>query len=140
MAHKRESIRNAVVSALSGLSTTGSKVYASRVYPLEGGNLPGLLIYTIEEESEIRSISGSVSLLRRLSLVVEGNVKDTGGTIDNKLDDIAEEVEAAINADITLDDNVQLVHLASTEIEFNADTDKPVGTIKMLYIIEYITG
>ena len=49
MAHLRKQIRDNVVTALTGLSTTGSRVYASRVYP----NLPGLCVYTKSESVEI---------------------------------------------------------------------------------------
>ena len=35
MAHLRKQIRDDVVTTLTGLSTTGSKVYASRVYPID---------------------------------------------------------------------------------------------------------
>ena len=34
MAHLRKQIRDNVVTALTGLSTTGSRVYGSRVYPM----------------------------------------------------------------------------------------------------------
>lgn len=41
----RKQIRDNVVTTLTGLSTTGSRVYASRVYPMAAANLPGLCVY-----------------------------------------------------------------------------------------------
>ena len=40
MAHKRTSIRNNVTTALTGLTTTGSNVFESRIYPNELSKLP----------------------------------------------------------------------------------------------------
>lgn len=40
MAHLREQIRDRVVTDLTGLTTTGSRVFRSRIYPLENNDLP----------------------------------------------------------------------------------------------------
>jgi len=50
--HIRQQIREKFGTLLTGLTTTGSNVYQSRVYPLENANLPALIIYTKSEESE----------------------------------------------------------------------------------------
>lgn len=136
MAHKRKQIRDQVETVLTGLATTGANVFASRVYPLKASNLPGLLIYTVEEESEP---GGSRAIDRMLSLAVEGHIKTVGGAIDDTLDLIAEEVEAAIDADRSLNDLAVYAYIASTEIEFDAESDKPVGIIIMKFSINYRT-
>lgn len=136
MAHKRKLIRGAAKNMLSNLDKTGARVYTSRVYPLESDNIPGLLIYTTEEESDLLSQGGS--LQRFLTLTVEGYVKNTG-RIDDDCDEIAEDVEDAIAADRTLDENAVFTYLESTEIIFDAETDKPVGIIKMNFKVEYHT-
>ena len=53
MAHLRQSIRERIATDVTGLSTTGSNVFQSRVYPVEDGSLPCLLVYTTSEESEV---------------------------------------------------------------------------------------
>ena len=53
MAHVRQSIRDNAVTACTGLSTTGSNVFRSRVYPLGEGKLPALVIYTSARKSII---------------------------------------------------------------------------------------
>ena len=73
--HVRMQIRNQVVTQLTGLTTTTSHVYDSRVYPLEAGNLPALLIYTKSEDSEPIEIGSNRTSQRMLSLVVEAYVK-----------------------------------------------------------------
>ena len=50
MAHVRTSIRTAIASRLTGLTTTGSRVYPSRIQPLADANLPCLRVYLDEEE------------------------------------------------------------------------------------------
>lgn len=136
MAHKRKQIRDRVETVLTGLTTTGTNVFASRVYPLKASQLPGLLIYTVEEESEP---GGSGAIDRNLTLAVEGHVKAVGGAIDDTIDLVAEEVEAAIDADRSLNGLVVYCHIASTEIEFDAESEKPVGIIIMKFMINYRT-
>ena len=136
MAHKRKQIRDRVETVLTGLTTTGANVYTSRDYPFNNALLPGLLIFTIEEESEP---GGSGAIDRNLTLAVEGHVKAIGGAIADTLDLIAEEVEAAIDADRSLNGLAVYCHIASTEIEFDAEGDKPVGIIIMKFAINYRT-
>ena len=49
--HVRQQIRERIGTTLTGLTTTGSNVFESRVYPLEDSKLPALIIYTKSEES-----------------------------------------------------------------------------------------
>ena len=49
MAHIRKSIREHVVTTVTSLSTTGSNVYETRYFPLQTGNLPALIVYTLDE-------------------------------------------------------------------------------------------
>ena len=46
MAHVKQSIRDNAVTAVTGLSTTGSNVFRSRVYPLGTNKLPALCVYS----------------------------------------------------------------------------------------------
>ena len=63
--HIRQQIRERIATNVTGLATTGSNVYQSRVYPMASGNLPGLLIYSTSEDSEI-DVMGSVGTLNRI--------------------------------------------------------------------------
>ena len=42
--HLHKQIRDALVTKLTGLTTSGARVYANRLYPLDSANLPGLRI------------------------------------------------------------------------------------------------
>ena len=80
MAHVWKSIRDNIVTAATGLSTTGARVYRSRIYPLEtASNLPGLSVYTLREASEADTMGGSAhGLAREVDIVVEAYVRALG--------------------------------------------------------------
>ena len=93
--HKRQQIREAVGTRITSLTTTGSNVFQSRVYPLETGNLPALIVYTKNEANELLEMGSQRTLQRNLSLVIEGYAKGTANT-DDTVDTIAKEVELSL--------------------------------------------
>ena len=134
--HVRQQIREKIGATLTGLTTTGSNVFESRVYPLENANLPALIIYTKEESSEPIVIGTQRVMSRELSVVVEGYAKATSN-FDDTIDTISKEVEAAIAADRTLDGLAKDTYLESTEIEFNAEGEKPLGYVSLTFLTNY---
>jgi hypothetical protein len=135
MAHDRETIRKAFVTALTGLTTTGARVYRTRVYPMDAAKLPGLIVYTTEEENEPPTM-GTSAQERELTVVVEGYAKTSPTLIDDTLDDIADEVETAIGADRTLSGSCQTCWLSETSIEY-VSGDQPAGVVKMQFTTFY---
>ena len=135
MAHLRQSIRERIATDVTGLSTTGSNVFQSRVYPIEDGSLPCLLVYTTSEESEVTEMASPRPITRILNVVVQGVVGAT--TPDDTLDTISKEVEVALAGDVTINSLANNSFLSSTSIEFNADGAKPIGTVMLNYIVEY---
>ena len=134
--HIRQQIREEFGTTLTGLTTTGSNVYESRVYPLENGSLPALIIYTKSETSEPIVIGTQRLMSRELSVVVEGYAKATSN-FDDTIDTISKEVEAAIAADRTLDGLAKDTYLESTEIEFNSEGEKPLGYVSLTFLTNY---
>ena len=135
MAHLRQSIRERIGTLVTGLTTTGSNVFQSRVYPVEDGSLPCLLVYTTSEESEVTEIASPRPMTRFLNVIVQGVVGAT--TPDDTLDDISKEVEVALAGDVTINSLANNSFLSSTTIEFNAEGAKPIGTVMLNYIVEY---
>ena len=135
MAHLRQSIRERIGTLVTGLSTTGSNVFQSRVYPVEDGSLPCLLVYTTSEESEVTEIASPRPMTRFLNVIVQGVVGAT--TPDDTLDDISKEVEVALAGDVSINNFANNSFLSSTTIEFNAEGAKPIGTVMLNYIVEY---
>tara|TARA_R110000765_G_scaffold417292_1_gene519690 strand:- start:113 stop:559 length:447 start_codon:yes stop_codon:yes gene_type:complete len=134
--HVRMQIRNQVVTQLTGLTTTAARVFDSRVYPLEDANLPALLIYTKSETSEPIEIGTNRTSERLLSLNIEAYVKSTTN-FEDTLDTICKEVEQAIAADPTLSGKAKDCYLESTEIEFNAEGEKPLAFCSLTFLTSY---
>ena len=134
--HIRQQIREKFCTTLTGLTTTGSNVFESRVYPLENASLPALIIYTKSETSEPIVIGTQRLMSRDLLVVVECYAKATSN-FDDTIDTISKEVEAAIAADRTLDGLAKDTYLESTEIEFNAEGEKPLGYVSLTFLTNY---
>ena len=135
MAHLRQSIRERVAADVTSLVTTGSNVFQSRVFPVEDSSLPCLLVYTTSEESEVTEIASPRPMTRVLNIVIQGVV--SAAQPDDTLDLISKEVEVAMAADVKINDLANNSFLSSTEIDFNADGAKPIGTVVLNYSVEY---
>lgn len=139
MAHARKQIREAVKTAITGLTTTGARVYESRVYPMAADNLPGLIVYTIQEAAEpISRLSSGVKYMRTLNIAVEAYVKATG-TADDTIDQICAEVEAALPDAAGVLALVEKIDYIGTEIDFFASAEKPAFAATMTYQAVYYT-
>ena len=134
MAHIRETIRNTVVNALTGLTTTGNRVYANRVDPYL--SLPSLNVLTQDEQ--VRNDFGAMDTkqIRELRLVIEGRA-DATTTPDDGLDTIANEVEEAIGSSAEIDALALDMTLESTAFSYISDGAKPIGLLEMKYILLY---
>lgn len=138
--HLRRQLREIVGTKLTGLTTTGSRVFQSRVYPLETTDLPGLLISTVSESAEMLSISAPGTLERRLTVQVEAVAKATAD-LDDTLDGICKEVEVALAAPFAaLEAKARSIALTSTEIEIDASGAQPIGKAVMNYEIVYFAA
>ena len=117
MAHVRQQIRDQIVTALTGLTTTGTNVFRSRIFPLEQTKLPALCIFTKSEATEFDTITLARSVNRVLDVAVEAYVIGTAN-YDNALDGIAVEVEEAIAADVTLNNLAKDAQVVAFEADF----------------------
>lgn len=138
MAHVRKQIRDNIVTTLTGLTTTGSNVYRTRVYPIEEGKLPALLIYADSETSQIATITPPRTQMRVLTVRVEALVKAVSN-YDNLLDTISEEVEEALAVDITRNSLAKDTRVTGFEAEFSGEGDQPVATGSFTIEVDYAT-
>jgi hypothetical protein len=92
MSHVRQQIRERIAANVTGLTTTGSNVFASRVYNISTSELPALLVYAISESSERDSFLSTNGLERSVDILVEGYAT-TSANLDSVLDTISAEVE-----------------------------------------------
>lgn len=135
--HARKQIRDAVVTAVTGLTTTGSNVFNSYPYDAQPADLPALKVMTPSESVDLTSSSFSGGVrkeMRQLTVEVAGYAK--GSTVHNTLDTIATEVEDAIMGDGSLAALVKDVYLTETEIEIE-QADERVGQVIMRFVCWY---
>lgn len=136
MSHLRQLIRTNIVTTLTGLTTTASRVFASRIYPLEQAKLAGLCIYTSSESIEYDTISPPRRQTRTLQVIIEIYASATSN-LDNTLDTSCKEIEEALYTDLTRGGYAKDTRVISFESEFNGDGEKPVGvgrlTVEVIY-------
>lgn len=139
--HVRQQIRDAAVNALDSLTTTSTRCYGGRPRsrPLQEADLPALLVYTNEEESEpVSGTLGQRRIARAVQLVVHGYARGTGD-IDGTLDTIAKEVEVALAADPTLGGLCKDLYLTSTAKESDPEAAQPTFEVVLTFTAEYQT-
>lgn len=134
--HIRKRVRAAVGTLLTGLATTGSRVYTSQYYSLSAAEMPALIIYTPEEDSSSPPPKCHPGTLRRIiTLTVEAVVTGTGNLAD-ALDQIAKEVEARMATDFTLGATCKEVQLVRTAFTFRAtDSPQPGASLQMNFTV-----
>ena len=126
MSHLRTQIRQRLVTNLTGLTTTGSNCFDTRVYPLASNKLPGIAVYTKSESTDYETISPPRTLRKTLTAVIEIYVKMTS-TFDEVLDTIAAEVETALYGDLTQNGLAFDTKIVSFEADFGGDAEQPLG-------------
>ena len=134
MSTARKNVRKAVVTAVTGLTTTGTNVTESRVYA-EGVDA-SLSVYTPTDvrEEEGATINGADP--RELEIKIEARAK-ASSLIEDVLDTIASEVVAAMFADDTLGGTVDYLQYDSFESELSDDAEKPLGLATLTFSAYY---
>jgi hypothetical protein len=142
VAHARKAIRAAVVAALLTPPTSaGARVYPTRVVPYKEGELPAIAVYTLTEDLGEDDAAPSQTT-RQLDLVVEGWVAQSDdAAIDDDIDDLATEIEAAIEAASTtteiLGGLASELELVRTEMAVNRDGRQLMGIVILTYAVTY---
>ena len=133
--HLHKQIRAALVTKLTGLTTTASRVWANRLQVLQDANLPGLRIYLDDEAAEGLLIHTPEMYDRKLSIVVEAVAKATSA-LDDTLDLISKEVEIALATGITVAGRTLEVFYTGMRFD-DEQLDKPVGVKRMTFSLTY---
>lgn len=129
MTHKRQSIRQAVATAVGGTAT--------RTRPTTDDELPAVLVYTLRETSELAQLRRALE--RTVSVIVEIRAKSTGA-IDDALDALCETAEAAMEADPTFGGLAITSFLASTSVGLDGEGDYRQAVASLEYQVIYRTG
>ena len=121
---------------LTCLSTTGSNVFQSHVYPLENADLPALCIYTQDEEIEVGAMGNPRVCHSTMTLIVDGYAQ-TSSNLDDQLDQIGKEVQVAMAGDIDINNLVKDSYLSSVDISYSGEGTSPIGIIRHNYSVLY---
>lgn len=137
MTHPRHNIRAAVVLRLTGKTAAESRVFPSRVRPVDAAQLPCILVYAGSEAVTVYQESPH-EYERRLTVQVEAQAKADEG-LDAAMDAIAEDVEHELMQDHTLGGLCRDVELTASEITIKDDGDTLIGSCVLTYEVTYHT-
>lgn len=146
MAHERKLIRAAIVAKLAAkVASVATRVTKTRLEPVRTAELPCINVYTtdVETVSEDSATSSPRELTRTARIAIDCWAK-ADANVDDVVDDLAEEVEAAMDDDVffvlgnavTIED----VILSSTEIGLSNQGERPMGVAHLEYAVTYRTG
>lgn len=129
--HVRTQIREAVVAEVSGLTTTGTNVYDSRVWTFEDEDLPALSVLTPLDELDDESEGQGLSQTRLCTVSIEARVKataDYAAVLDNIDKEITEALADATEgaAPTTLKTLTDIFEWRGWEMTITSDQDKPI--------------
>lgn len=137
MTHRAESIIEAVKTEVTGLTTTGSRVYRGRVYPMQSAELPGLLVYLGQDEIIQNLLQGKLD--SRLTVHIDAVVKSPTAQVDTTLNLIRSEVTVALQADYSqgLAYVMDTIEVGAGEPSLTGEGDQPVGVMRMTWQFHY---
>lgn len=141
--HERQAIREAVVAQLVGVApvfrtAARDRVTKSRMAPIRG-ELPAINVYTDGEEIDANSKNSAPrELMRTMTVTIEAWAK-YAENVDDALDDLALEIETAMDLDLNLANTAFDSVLERTEIGIKLDGDRPMGCVHLEYAVTFHT-
>ncbi len=141
MAHPRKLIRHAVVALLAGAATAaGVRVTGTRVDPHKGSQLPAISVYTLNDVVE-EDVSTTAEDAHELEIEIVGWVAHSEAVpVDDAMDDLAEQIEAAMTSDPFLGGKVSELVFKGTTMEVREDDGRGnplVGIVALVYTAKY---
>ena len=134
MAHVRQQIRDQIVTTLTGLTTTETRVSSTPVYA--AASLPALEIRTTSEDVNLDDLAtlGTVQY-RELTVEIEAKVSQANNA-DDLLDTVCKEVEVAMAADHTLNGKAKDSHYTGGTFE-RTEGEQPIHLATLTYVVHY---
>lgn len=140
MAHERQAIREKIIELLKAgpISVASESVYSNRTTPISEAKLPGIVLYSNNEDAEIQSREiRESSRIYTVVLEIQG-AEISDESLEDKLDDIAKEIEDIFENDITLEGLVNDSILGRTIFNYSSEGAQSQGMLKMFYDLEYV--
>lgn len=144
----RKQIRKKIAAILKNKTDAGPRVFPNATIPPGIEELPVILIYP-RSEAAGKYATAPRELVRDLDVTIEiyakgpetdedGNPPSDKKSLEDILDDIAEQVECEMSRDETLQRTADDSILTNTEMEFESG-GVPVGTARLTYSVIYYT-
>lgn len=133
-----QQILDAVVAALTGLTTSGARVFPDRLHELQEGSVPGLRVYLNEETIQTGSMGVGRRRAHTAELIVEACSKKSTG-MDRELRTMRKEVLARIDANQGAG-GAKYIEPRRVEIDMEGEAEKDVGVARITFEVVYYTG
>lgn len=139
--HARKQLRDEVVSLLTGLTSTGSRVFADRLQsrPLAIDELPALMVSTGAEAIGVGTIHVNGLVNRELDLDVAAVIRAASG-LDDALDQISAEVETVLGGQSLAGGGAEIALYAIDAPVFEGSGETPVAQQVMRFRVSYSTA
>ena len=143
MAHERQSLREAIVLQLMGPSNNrtaaGARIFETRQAPIKTAQLPAISVYVDSESVSEDSDKSAPRELKRVAIIaVEGWVW-ASDSVDDSLDDLALEIETAMDIDLNFGETAFDSVLQSSDFGIKLDGERPMGAVRLEYKVTYHT-
>lgn len=135
--HLHRQIREAVATKVTGLTTTGARVFPNRMHPFDATALPGLRVFIDRDDVNVDGAAFPHIQQHKLMLVIEALATATAD-LDDTLDLISKEVETVLSAGFLIGSRTLQCALAGSRHDFDAAAT-PAGVKRMFFQIEYHT-
>jgi len=136
--HVHKQLRDAVMAQVTGLVTTGLRVFSSRVYPMEESEMPGLCVFVLRDEATPLTIH-ELQYERLTEVKVQGYAK-TVGDMEDVLDQMKSEVETALAGLTLVNDKAIYLVYSGCESELLGEGDQKHGVVTMSYRASLVTN
>ena len=134
--HVTTQLREAAKTAVTGLTTTGSRVYLGRHYPVDLGDGPFLSVHS----TGARVARGDFETLDRFTdLMIVGTVSG-GSDFEDTLEAMQAEVETAIAADATLAALCQDIWPETIDVELEDEGETRIGRLAITFTAHIVTA
>lgn len=136
MSTKRETILSKLITQLAGTAGVGTRIYRSRVTPVDRAEGTVLIVEPITDSCEVRRNNLQWTLTVRLSVISRGSKTVTA---DQAADPTVKSIHDKIMADITINGNA--IDTTPRNVSFDLiDGDQPSGVVSCDYSIIYQTS
>lgn len=135
--HAHTQIVSAVVTALTGLTTSGARVFANRRYAMDTAQLPGLRISADQDSVTPETVHTPHVQQHQLDLVVECCAQ-ANASLDTTCNQMQKEVEIALASGISVGGKTLFPVLTGSRYD-DEPANTPAGVKRVEFAIEYFT-